>query len=415
VSDRSRVRAQQLIVGSLRSMVRDLDAGAMTATGAVALVDWFAEVERLVVAGKALAANAAAASETWRESGDRSAADWLAKRTGTTVTEARSVLDTAARLAPASATDAAFRAGELSLKQAEAVAAAAAADPGSEGALLDTAKRSSLQQLRDDAARVRAAADPEPAARHERIHRARHWRRWTDAGGARCGSYSLTPEAAAVFEAAAQPFIDSAIDRARRAGEHEPSDAYAADGLVAMAASTTGAADAATGEPAPRGGRGRRRFANRRELIALVDLAALRRGQVVVGETCEIAGVGPVPVDVARDVFGDALLRIVVRDGVDIRTVVHTGRTASAVQESAVLVRDGGRCVRPRCGLPISEIDHTVGFNATHATTLDDLAGLCGHDHDLKSRQGHSYERDADGRVRWRRPDGTVEDDRGPP
>lgn len=165
----------------------------------------------------------------------------------------------------------------------------------------------------------------------------------------------------------------------------------------------------------PRGGRGRRRLRDRRELIALVDLEALRRGRLEPGETCEIAGVGPVPVDIARQVFGDALLRVVIRDGVDIRTVVHTGRTASAVQETAVLVRDGGRCARPRCDLPISEIDHITPWATTRTTTLDNLAGLCGHDHDLKSRDGHSYRRDERGSIEWTRPDGTIERERPPP
>lgn len=417
--DRIHLRARQLIIGSLRTMVRELDAERLASDDAVALVDWFAEAERLVVAGKAIAAAAAATGDAWRQAGDRSAADWLAKRTGTTVGEARSVLDTAERIAPSSATDSAFRGGELSLKQAEAVAGGASADPTAEQALLDTARSRSLQKLRDESARVRAAAEPDPAARHERIRRSRFWRRWTDPDGARCGAYKLTAEAAAQLEAAAQPFIDAAIDAARRTGEHEPSEAYAADGLVAMAAATTRAAeppsDAADVAAPPRGGRGRRRLRDRRELIGLVDLEALRRGDVVAGETCEIAGIGPVPVEVARRVFGDALLRIVIRDGSDIRTVVHTGRTANALQETAVLVRDGGRCVRPGCGLPISEIDHLTGFATSGPTTLDDLAGLCGHDHDLKSRHGHTYERTADGRIRWRRPDGTIEEDRPPP
>ena len=323
--DRLHQRARQLIIGSLRPVGRALDAECLAPRDAVALVDWFAEVERLVVAGKTIAAGAAANGDAWRQAGDRSAADWLAKRTGTTVGEARSVLDTAERIAPSSATDSAFRNGDLSLKQAEAVASGASADPTAEQALLATARSRSLQQLRDDAARVRAAAEPDPAARHERIRRSRYWRRWTDAEGGRCGAYRLTPEAAAVVEAAAQPFIDASIDAARRSGEHEASDAYAADGLVAMAASTTDVAAAGQdGEAAPkppRGGRGRRRLRNRRELIGLVDLAALQRGEVFPGETCEIAGIGPVPVEVARRVFGDALLRIVIRDGTDIRTV----------------------------------------------------------------------------------------------
>ena len=400
------------IAAALRAVVGSLDAGTLSPADAVRLVDWFAEIERLAVAGKTIAVGRAVEAEPWRATGERSGADWLARRTGTTVGEARDTLHTAANLQEAPRTAAAFRNGELSLKQAEAVASAVAVDPAAEDRLLEVAERESLQKLRDHAARVRAAADPDPEGRHERLHRARSWRRWTDRDGARCGSYRLTPEVGALLEAAAQPFIDAAIDEARRAGRHEPSEAVAADGLVAMAASTTTATDAPVRS---RGGRGRRRLKDRRELIALVDLDALRRGSTEPGETCEIAGVGAVPVDVVRRVFGDALLRIVIRRGVDIRTVVHTGRTASALQETAVLVRDGGRCIRPVCDLAISEIDHREGWAVTRTTTLDDLGGLCGHDHDLKSRQGHTYRRGEDGVVEWILPDGTVERGRPPP
>src|SRR5204862_5513376 len=98
-----------------------------------------------------------------------------------------------------------------------------------------------------------ATADPDPNGRQERIRRSRYWRKWTDAEGARCGSYRLTADAAAVLEAAAQPFIDAAIDNARRTGEHEASDAYAADGLVGMARTVL----EGVGEtPVARGGRG---------------------------------------------------------------------------------------------------------------------------------------------------------------
>lgn len=409
--DRSQYEPKAMIVASLHAMVRTLDGDVLTTDDAIALLDWFAEIERVAVAGKTIAARRAAQGEPQRAAGERSVADWLAKRTGSTVGEARTVLETGENLASAPATDDAFRRGDLSIRQADAVASATAADPTAEERLLEAARHTSLQKLRDASARIRAAADPDPAARHERIRRTRSWRRWTDADGARCGSYRLTPEDGARFEAAAQPFIDAEIDAARRAGRREPSEAVAADGLVAMATSTTTGSDPG----AARGGRGRRRLRDRRELIALVDLASLRRGGVLAGETCEIAGVGPVPVEVAREVFDDALLRIVIRDGVDIRTVVHTGRTASAVQETAVLVRDGGRCIRPTCDLPVSEIDHSTGWTATKATTLDDLGGLCGHDHDLKSRHGHTYRRDERGRITWVRPDGTLEYERPPP
>jgi hypothetical protein len=409
MAGRPRHEARTAIVASLRDIVRGLDAEVLEPASATALVEWFAEVERLAAAGKALAARRVETSGAWRASGERSAADWLAARTGSTLSDARRALEVAAHVEAAPKTDDALRAGALTLQQAEAVGGAAASDPAAETRLLEIAAHQSLQKLRDEAARVRAAAEPDPVARHRRIHRSRYWRRWTDVEGARCGQYRLTPEAAAIVEAAAQPFIDAAIDLARASDAHEASEAYAADGLVGMARALHGD-DAGL----PRGGRGRRRLTARRELIAIADIAALRRGSVQRGETCEIAGVGPVPVDVAREVFGDALLRIVIRDGVDIRTVVHTGRTASTLQETAVLVREGGRCARPTCGRPIAEIDHIEGFARTKQTTLDDLAGLCAHDHDLKTLDGHTYGRLDDGAIEWRTPDGAVERSRPP-
>ena len=89
--DRSRYEPRELIVGSLRQMVRGFDAGSVSVADAVALVDWFAEIERIASAGKTLAAGRAALCEPSRGTGDRSAADWLAKRTGSTVGDARSV------------------------------------------------------------------------------------------------------------------------------------------------------------------------------------------------------------------------------------------------------------------------------------------------------------------------------------
>jgi hypothetical protein len=261
------------------------------------------------------------------------------------------------------------------------------------------AASSGLQKLRDECERVKAATQ-DPATAHERIHRSRYWRQWTDREGARCGQYKLTPEAAAVVEAAAKPFTEAAFRAARSAGRHEPSEAYAADGLVAMSAAVkAGDVEAPTKPGWPRG-----------ELIVLVNLESLRRGSVEPGEVCEIPGVGPVPVSVARELFGEALLKIVIRDGTDIRTVVHPGRHPTAKQRTAIFVRDGGRCVRSACDRRIDEIDHVEGWAETRQTTLDELAGLCAHDHDLKTHRGHTYRRTGTGWA-WQAPG---EQDPGP-
>src|SRR5205814_7486240 len=120
----------------------------------------------------------------WRREGDRSAAHHLARRTGTSVPQAVEAIETARRLEKLDTTAAAARAGELSAQQAAAIAQAAEADPSAERRLLDRARDASLQELRDDCARTRAAALPDAEARRRRIHDGRFLRTYTDAEGA---------------------------------------------------------------------------------------------------------------------------------------------------------------------------------------------------------------------------------------
>lgn len=165
--------------------------------------------------------------------------------------------------------------------------------------------------------------------------------------------------------------------------------------------------EAAPGAPSrPRGGVGS--LWPRGETVLVVDLAALRRGVAEPGETCEIAGVGPVPVSVAERLLGESLLKIVIRDGVEIRTVVHTGRRPTAAMLTALLARDGARCIRPHCDRPVAQVDHTLDWADNLTTRFDHLAGLCQACHNDKTRRGHTDRRTVDG-WEWRRPDGTVE------
>ena len=393
-------RANELIIGSLRNRVRALDPDALSDAEALAALDWFATVERLAAAGKALVAGRAVRTEARVRSGERSDETWLAKRIDATIGEARALLGVAARLAAAPATNTAFRNGELSVAKADAVTSAVVADPESEEQLLDVAANGSLRRVQQDVAKVRAAADPDPEATYERIRKARGWRRWTEADGSRCGSYRLTPENGALFEAAAQPFVDAAVDEARNNGSDDSYEALMADGLVGLAHHVLhGGGD--TEVPNARGARGRKRFGNRRELIGMVDLSvwldAIDAAEAG-AETVDIIGVGPIPLSIARQIFGDALLQIVIRRGVDITTVVHTGRTASAVQETALLVKQDGRCSVPYCDRPPAEADHLEGFTRTGAVTLDGLDAKCGYHHDQKTQHRHQHPDDRDER-----------------
>ena len=103
------------------------DAALLSAEQAGLAVAEAAAIETIAATLKGLAAARSAAAGAWKEAGERSAAHHLARRTGTSVSQAGEVLETARRLEALPALAAAARAGELSAQQAAAVADAAAA------------------------------------------------------------------------------------------------------------------------------------------------------------------------------------------------------------------------------------------------------------------------------------------------
>jgi hypothetical protein len=387
---------------ALGGLVASLEPGVLSSDDATALLGEVNRIKRLAAAAEVLLAKRVAESNAWRVHGDRSPADFLARATGESVGRSRGVLDTAARLQELPETEAALRAGKLSATQAEIISSAG---PAAEALLVPVAAGMPVAKLKEAAARLRQSGE-DADARYERIKRSRHLRMWSDSDGASCGSWKLTPDAGGIVLAALQPFIENAYRQAKKAGQVESSEAVAADGFTDLCAAVkNGSVEKPAGSRWPKG-----------ETVLLVNLESLRRGSVAEGETCEIAGVGPVPVSVARDLFPGSLLKIVIRDGVDIRTVVHTKRRATAEMLTAMFVRDDGtlKCCRPSCGRPAVQIDHTADWALTFETRLDQLAGLCWHDHDLKTNHGHTYRHGPRG-WEWHHPDGTIEYEHPPP
>ena len=96
------------------------------------------------------------------------------------------------------------------------------------------------------------------------------------------------------------------------------------------------------------------------------------------------------PVSVVREwINGDAFKAAIVADGVDIRSVVHLGRQPLALQVTALQWLHGRHCARRGCTRTANlEIDHVEEWATTRPTTLDELAPLCPHDHDLKTFHG---------------------------
>ncbi|HEX6418288.1 MAG TPA: DUF222 domain-containing protein, partial [Acidimicrobiales bacterium] len=215
----------------LRAVVARLEPGAVPVGEAPALWQAFDGIERLAAGAKTLLAARVDESGAARRAGDRDTAEFLARTSGTPVGAARAVLDTSRKVAGLAHTREALRRGELSRAQADHIATAAAVNPRAERSLLQTAARASLARLRDEAARRRAEADPDPEARQRRIHANRRLRRWTGPDGtwnlAACG----TPDAGSKINAALDPLIDQYFHTARRQGRREDREAYAFDAL----------------------------------------------------------------------------------------------------------------------------------------------------------------------------------------
>lgn len=333
----------------------------------------------------------------WKRNGAKSAADDIARKTGTGTSRARRKLSTSKRLGHQTGTDQALRHGDVSDDQADDVSDAVAASPDSEEELLDSARREPLHQLRKRAAAARARADKDREATRRRLHEQRCMRRWNDADGMGNLLLRLPVDEMAEIDAALKTPIDKAFADARNAGRFEPAEAYAADVARDRLLANTPNSDAAPT---------RRSQAVRpdKKVIASIDLAALNRGSVHDGERCEIAGVGPVSLTALRALMSDAVLALVIRDGVDIINVTHLGRQVTAHQRTALEAR-GGAC--EFCGSTFRvEIDHIAGWALTHTTTIDDLSLKCWHCHDRKTRLG-LRETGPPGNRHFLHPDGT--------
>ncbi len=359
----------------LDEVLAKLEPEILDSRDAQALVERFATLERKAAAGKALVARRVAASGAWRSSGERSAANWMARATGTSVGQAMGVLKTAEALKELPSVDRSFRAGKLSEVQVKEVASAAAAAPKAEKQLLKAAATEDLASLRDTCAQGSCGGVPDEKARYEDIRRRRRLRHWSDPDGAFRLDALLTPDAGAAVLAALKPVAERIRYENARQGVRNGDEANLADALVDIAQHSRDCDQA----PAGRGAASM--------IHVVVDHAALVRGEVLEGETCEIQGVGPVPAVIAQAMAQDAYVSPLISDGIDIKNVAGLERTIPARVRRALIAR-GRICAVPGCGNRRHlEIDHINGDR--HDTKLDNLDWLCPHHHYLKTIHGY--------------------------
>ncbi len=135
-----------------------------------------------------------------------------------------------------------------------------------------------LRELKKKCGRVIAAAD-------------------TDTDGTWRLHGSFTADAAAAIRSRLEAECEQVFKEARTDGRREGLDAYMADALVRLC------------QAQPNNGNdGGNGAAPRREMVIHIDLAALRPGRTLSGKTCEIAGIGGIPAEVARDLMDDAFI-----------------------------------------------------------------------------------------------------------
>ena len=319
-------------------------------------------------------------------------AEWLAHEKQTSLGEARREAETSDRLKGLPDTEAALKDGDLSSDQAEAIADAAAVNPAAERDLLGEAAKKDLSDLRRRARSKKAAGDPDPDATQKRLHRERRCRSYMDSEGA----WNLNARGPLAGGLQVQQLLDQLTDelakQARANGSRENREAFTFDALVELArrdgtGHSTGhstGTDAGSGdEPATKSAK-----VNPKNLALLrIDLEALVRGRVEGDELCEITGLGPIPIRLARQMLGESILHLVITRGKDVATTVHLGRGPNAAQKVALLWSQPW-CSNSACGRTHQETDHRDPFSNCRETRLINLDGLCGHDHDKKTYKG---------------------------
>ena len=150
-------------------------------------------VERQAAATKLLLARKVDEAGRWKRDGFRSAADQLARMSGTSVGTAKNQLEASKRVAKLPATEHALRRGKWSVAKAEAIAAAADVAPETEADLLDGAEDAPLTEVRDKCLRARGQEPRRSTWTHpcravaEGVHRRGGWLERHRPRDSRCG------------------------------------------------------------------------------------------------------------------------------------------------------------------------------------------------------------------------------------
>ena len=377
-------------------LAQDLDPQLLTAQQSLHVVEDLAVAEKAIATSLIFAAVRVASTELWRGHGHQTAADWLAAQLGITVREAKAMLQTGKRAENHPKTKAAMKKGTVSPSQAGTITDAADDDPDVEDDLLGTAEHDTTAKLEEKAAAAKAAATDE----HQKAARARRGR-YRSSRLNPDGTFDLHLHGPAAdlakIEAQLRPWDEKIFNEGtlNPDGSRDTFANRAYDGLIAFLTHQHNGLDprpSASGDdvadgPAPiklPGG-------NNVKVIIRIDWEALMRGHTIAGETCDIPGLGPLPVSAVKDLMDDAFLAAIVTKGRDVHTVAHLGRGLSVHQRTAI-EWTGTACSNIACNRTITDMDHRIPWNQHQQTHLHNIDPLCDHDHHLKTHHGWTLE-----------------------
>ena len=362
------------VVGQLRGLVeQDLQVGGDGDTAA--LDGCVTELRKLEGTLHALQAKVVGCLQQTRAHDDVGLTDTAAllrERLGVSGREAKRRAEFAQDLAELDATAEALADGRIAPEHAQAIGRTMRegrlGDAGAaEQELLDTAQRSSPEQLRDDIRRREQAADPEHLRRQE--NRAYNRRR-ASLSRREDGMFELhallDPESgervAVALDAFTTPDPKGTPPEERRRPEQRT-----ADGLVELADAVLGAGRRIVGGVKP-------------HVAVTIPLEALeaKTGQVGVSDRRTVLSAQAVQ----RLLCDAAVSRVLTRGRSQILDVGRARQSWSASQRRALVVRDGG-CRGPGCDRPVAWCDahHIRWWTNGGDTNLDNGLLLCRYHH----------------------------------
>ncbi len=325
----------------------------------------------------------------WAKWSFRSCAEWLAWRSGITLSAAREKVRTAQALRGLPQISEAFAGGRLSYSKVRALTRAA--DRHNEDLLLAYALSATATQVEERCRQMRNV-EPDATERGQRSWTRRSLSAWRNAER---GTMTISLE----VPIESGEIVTGAIDRAIEAGEGASGPEFEeaswhtqqADALVAVARAYL---DGGTQEEASASS-----TADHYQVVVHVDEAALRGGE----------GRSDLPIETVKRLACDGSLVPVVESAKgEPLTIGRKRRSVPPAIRRALWSRDRGCSFPGCCNRRFVDAHHVRHWSEGGETSLENLVLLCSHHHRLVHEGGYDIRRDAEGQVYFQRADGRV-------